>query len=202
MYKRLGQADVSVSIGAAVANAVVALKANKLAARFQKQIESQETAMEYTKFVVSRLQDVSKYLADITNIQPGTPEFEKAIQQAMSDDLIYKGGCNADIFAPVQEGYNPGSARKIIGSFLRDGTIKNPTVPLPGECGLYWASGCKNAFDEARVIYIKKQQQAYQQRVKTSLLEDLSGMNLFLRAGMGVLLISTVLVGIAFTMQD
>lgn len=193
---RLGQIDIIASAAGAAIAATATAKAQALQKKFQGILQNDQDAIDYLKYIVIRLQDAGTNLVGLTELRPGTYEFEKGMQQKLLNDLIYKGDCNADIYEPLRAEDTQGAPRRIIGSFKNDGLVSNPITNIPKETGLYWQSGCKSGYDLFRARYIDKQKEELKHKTSVAQKEDITAMSLFIRFGLGLFLISAILVAI------
>lgn len=188
--------DLVASAAGAAITATAAAKASALRKKFQKILQSDQDAIDYIKYITIRLKEVGANVVSLSNLRPGTYEFEKELQKKLLSDLIYKGDCNADIYEPLRPEDKAGEPRRIIGNFKKDGTIGNPASNVPRETGLHWASGCKSGFDLFRARYLDKEKESLKHKTAVAQKEDLTTLALFVRFGLGLFLTSAVLVAI------
>jgi hypothetical protein len=179
-------------VGTAIANVGVnahhAVKVSKMQQKFSKRLESDQEKMAYLKLVILRVQSIAERLAKGGKYRPGTPEFEKILGVALKNDMAYKGLCNADIYYPL--GNDPkGSPRAIWASISRGGYV-TPGTPVPPDVGPIWATGCKNADDRARMAYVQRFKGRRKHKHFRTHKEDIGTMDLFLRAGTGILMVA------------
>ena len=157
----------------------------KLQVSFQRRLDTDAEKIDYINNMVSRLTSEAIRFAEAGRVQPGIPEFDKTLALLVKNDIIYRGNCNADILAPVQNDKEP---RKVWASISRSGSIKPPTQLTP-EVGVIWAGGCKEAEYQARIAYNKGIKTGLMFKAKTVLLGDLSALDIFMRVGGGLLLV-------------
>jgi len=178
----------------AALNVSHALKVSKIQEGFQRQLKDDQTKINYIKNLVLRLQSIGTRLSYRPNLYPGSREFNALLKQALINEMIYKGNCNADIFVPMGPDDKLGEPRQIMGKFSRSGHVV--TTMLPADTGPIWATACKNAEDVFRTARIKKLRGTRKHSVLKAQQADIGTLNLFLKFGAGlftlVLLILTI----------
>lgn len=193
----LGLAPNVAIVGTAVANVAVtayhAAKVSALQQGFQAKLESDEEKKNYIKYLVVRIQSVAQRLGQNGVYRPGTEAFEGAIKIAMARDMNYKGNCNADIYYPLTKDDVPGKPRKIWATIDRTGYVK-PGSPVPPDVGPIWATGCKNADDQARMAYIDRLKGERKHSHFKIFKEDIGSLNLLLRAGTGIFMVIIMII--------
>jgi len=190
----LGQTGVAlalVAVGDAAISVHHAVKTQKIQKKLQKKATKQEIYVAYIKNMVSLLQSKGTRLAQTLKVVPGTKEFEVLLKDAVKNDIIYKGYCNADIYEPYGKEFKPNDLREVIGKFTRGGYVDSKV--LPKTAGLIWAAGCKNAQDAFRIARIKrlKGEQKFQSvKIQKT---DIGVLDLLLRYGTGVVVFMALL---------
>lgn len=199
-YVAFGQ--VTPVIAAAVVNtgilATTAYQADKLNVAFQQQLQSQAATKEYISNLLLKMKSSAMRIAD-TGTQPGTYDFEKSLQQAMLQDMVYKGGCNADIYVPNGPQYAPGKPRPILGTLLANGVVQAQTPTLAAEVGPYWSAQCKNLHDDADVEFLKKYKDNINFQRQRTQISDIGSLKLLLKYGLGIFIL--VLMGLTISTQ-
>ena len=186
----------AIVVGTAVANVGIeahhAAKVAKLQDKFTARLESDEEKKAYINYVVARLESVAVRLAKGGVYRPGTAEFDKVLGQVVKQDMNYKGLCNADIYWPKTTQDKEGAPRKIWASISRTGFVA-PGADVPPDVGPVWATGCKNAHDQASMAWIARYKGERKHRHFKIFKEDIGSMDLFLRAGTGIFMIAMLL---------
>jgi len=195
-YHGFGQIVYPVAVvGTAVANVAInadhIIKVGKIQSKQQQVLDTDAAKMDYIKTVILRVRSLGPRLARGGKYRPGTKAFEVILAKALKNDMSYKGYCNADIYVPFGPNDTPGNPRGVWASITRGGQVKSGSVPR--DVGPIWATGCKNAEDDARMAWIKK----FKGERKFSFLrahkEDIGTMNLALRFGTGLFMAAALL---------
>lgn len=179
---------VAGAVGTAVANAAIntfhAVEVERIQREFRRRFEKQAQRIDLLRNIVSRLTSAGINIATITDLRPGTPEFEKALQDAVKNDMFYYGDCYADIYQPPE--YEDEEAlknkRTIIGKFTGEGFVDS--VFFPRDTGPIWREGCRNAEDQYRLASIQKVKEQRRFEISKVLKMDLGNLDLLLRAGL------------------
>jgi len=163
------------------------------AGSIQKKYQQQQivfaTTDDYLQNLILKVQSAGLDIVNNGIARPGTPEFEKALQQKLLGDMIYKGNCTADIYVPWTPNTPAGGIRQIMGTFYNNGSVQtnNPGVALTA--GPLWSTGCKNSYDEINkefVVRYKDDIRFQQERVQLS---DISKFSLIMKLGLGAFIV-------------
>lgn len=189
-YRPLGQAFAVAQIGIAAGNVALdysnATQLQQMQTQFQKKLDSDSAMIDYIKNMVDRFTSESVRLAKSGRYQPNTTNFDSVLSQILADQMKYQGNCNVNIYNPINPA-NP-NQKTIWATINRSGYITPPTN-APADVGAIWSSGCQSAQDQSSIAYIKGIKDTQQFNVSSLLTSDIGTMNLFLRIGLGVILV-------------
>jgi len=200
MRNQFGQAAGVIAVGTAAANIGVAAhhaqQVKKLQKQFQRRLDSDQQKIEFIKNIVLRYRSLGERLVQTKDLQPGTKAFEAALKQALVNEMVYNGYCNADIYVPMGPEDKPGRPRPLFGKFTRSGYVKSDISKMPPDVGLHWASGCKGAQEDFSRQWADKYRGTRQfERLKTHK-EDIGITDLFIRYGTGLFLAAAILLAL------